>query len=210
MRLLLLLVASLSCGDPPRDDAPIAWSPAGPETPQHVVTIARPTSSGKLRTTASELSGDAVAIGCPTCHEAGRQASMASTAAGAGPRFHEQVQLVHGDLECKSCHSAKPHLLHTAAGELFAIEQSMTLCSQCHGLIRRAYDNGAHGGMRGYWDLQRGPRTRNDCITCHSPHEPAYPRVTPMPGPRDRFKGQTPSTGSIIEKRFHEHPEAKP
>jgi hypothetical protein len=60
------------------------------------------------------------------------------------------------------------------------------LCGQCHGPQKRDYDHGAHGGMTGYWDRSLGPRKRNPCTACHSPHSPAYPQVWPAPGPRDR------------------------
>ena len=78
----------------------------------------------------------------------------------------------------------------------------MRLCSQCHGLIRTAYDNGAHGGMRGYWDLQRGPRERNNCIACHNPHSPAHPQVIPVAGPKDKRVYRRVHEGSIIDQRF--------
>ena len=52
---------------------------------------------------------------------------------------------------------------------------------------RRDYDHGAHGGMQGYWDLRRGPRTRNHCVECHDVHSPAFGAFRPMPAPRDRF-----------------------
>tara|TARA_R110002096_G_scaffold239101_1_gene430716 strand:- start:76858 stop:77229 length:372 start_codon:yes stop_codon:yes gene_type:complete len=117
--------------------------------------------------------------------------------------MHTEVVLAHGNLECASCHLADtPDLLHIAAGESFSISESMRLCSQCHGLIRTAYDNGAHGGMRGYWDLQRGPRERNDCIACHNPHSPAHPQVIPAPGPNDKNVYREVHEGSIIDQRF--------
>jgi hypothetical protein len=46
-----------------------------------------------------------------------------------------------------------------------------------------------HGGMRGHWDLSRGPRERNHCVACHDPHAPAFGQFEPVPGPRDRFTG---------------------
>jgi predicted CXXCH cytochrome family protein len=43
--------------------------------------------------------------------------------------------------------------------------------------------------MNGYWDLSKGPRERHSCLNCHDPHKPAYPKVMPAPGPKDRFLG---------------------
>ena len=62
-------------------------------------------------------------------------------------------------------------------------------CAQCHGPQYRDYRHGAHGGMRGHWDLSRGPRERNHCVACHDPHAPAFGQFEPVPGPRDRFTG---------------------
>ena len=66
---------------------------------------------------------------------------------------------------------------------------ALRLCAQCHGPQYRDYRHGAHGGMRGHWDLSRGPRERNHCVACHDPHAPAFGQFEPVPGPRDRFTG---------------------
>jgi hypothetical protein len=63
----------------------------------------------------------------------------------------------------------------------------MALCAQCHGTQKRDYDHGAHGGMRGYWDLKRGPRERNHCVSCHDPHAPKFGTFMPVHPPKDRF-----------------------
>ncbi len=122
---------------------------------------------------------------------------------GAPKGLHDHVEIAHGGLACASCHVlGAPQQLHTAAGDKLPIDEAMTLCSQCHGPQRRNYDHGAHGGMRGHWDLQRGPRQRNDCVTCHPAHAPAYPKVTPVPGPKDRFGNPRVHPGSLVETRY--------
>ena len=63
----------------------------------------------------------------------------------------------------------------------------MTLCSQCHGPQATAFEHGAHGGMNGYWDLTRGPQMKNNCIDCHDPHVPAYPKMIVGFKAKDRF-----------------------
>ncbi len=179
-----------------------AWQPPSTNTQLHPVTIVRPSSAGKLATNREEISGSPVAIACATCHSAGSQPAFVNRK-GVVKEFHKHVSLRHAGLQCKSCHvEARPDRLHDTSGTEFSILDSMRLCSQCHGLIRRSYDNGAHGGMRGYWDLQRGPRERNDCITCHSPHRPAYPKVAPVAGPKERNARPRRHTASMVEQRY--------
>ncbi|MFT7633353.1 MAG: formate-dependent nitrite reductase cytochrome c552 subunit, partial [Mariniblastus sp.] len=66
----------------------------------------------------------------------------------------------------------------------------MTLCAQCHGPQMTDYEHGAHGGMNGHWDLNRGPQTKNNCVDCHQPHAPKFPKMQPTFKPRDRFLKQ--------------------
>ncbi len=184
------------------------WSPPTDSTETFPVTIARPATSGQVPTQVLELNGEPARVGCATCHGEGSAAAIAKVVPGEARTVHASLLFVHGPLGCDSCHvEGAPEHLHTADREQFPLDQSMRLCSQCHGLIRRAYDHGAHGGMRGYWDLQRGPRTRNDCITCHDPHSPAHTPITPATGPKDRFGRSGPRhPGSAIEERFPEVP----
>jgi hypothetical protein len=102
--------------------------------------------------------------------------------------FHEGLTFRHGGLTCLSCHNGSDYeSLRLADGRSVPFAQSMELCRQCHGPQYRDYVKGAHGGMMGYWDLSRGPRTRNSCVHCHDPHAPAFPQVAPVFPPRDRF-----------------------
>lgn len=203
VRVAAAAFAAFGCGGTARDDAPPPWRPPVDSSALHPVHIARPAASARLATELTEHDGAPAAIGCPTCHVAGTVAPLAEIA--QLPAVHEAVRLRHGSLSCSACHdSTEPSLLHDASGASFSFSDSMRLCSQCHGPIRAAYDHGAHGGMRGYWDLQRGPRTRNDCITCHDPHGPAYPQVQPAEGPRDRFAPPPRQTPSLVEYRFPE------
>lgn len=198
-------VLLLGCG---RDElrpvrpAPPPWTAAGDGDPLHAVEIVRPTSAAGLDTADLEISGTPASVACVTCHAPGAGKAFAQLAE-ATEDFHKHVELTHGDLSCASCHvPGAPQELHTAAGERFPIVEAMTLCSQCHGPQRRNYDHGAHGGMRGHWDLQRGPRQRNDCVACHAAHAPAHPQVTPLPGPKDRFANPRVHPGSLVERRY--------
>ncbi len=98
------------------------------------------------------------------------------------------MRYAHGERTCLSCHNARDYdTLRLADGSALAYRNVIKLCAQCHGPQYRDYRHGSHGGMNGYWDLSRGPRYRNNCVDCHDPHAPAYPRVRPAPPPRDRF-----------------------
>lgn len=210
MRGSLMLTAAGSCvlfaclGEEPRPADLKVWTPPTADTPLHPVTIARPSSAAALNTAATEISGTPAAIACATCHAAGSGAAFAARA-GTQANYHQHVDIKHGGLTCASCHvPGAPGKLHRAAGQQFPLVESLELCSQCHGPQRRNYEHGAHGGMRGYWDRQRGPRQRNDCIVCHAAHAPAYPKVTPVLGPIDRFAAPRLRPGSLVEQRYGE------
>lgn len=178
------------------------WTAPSVDTQLYPVAVARPTSAIGLNTTHLESNETAAAIVCATCHLAGSTPAF-STRPGAPGNYHVHVKIEHGGLTCPSCHvPGKPGWLHRAGGQRFPLVESMELCSQCHGPQRRNYDHGAHGGMRGYWDRARGPRQRNDCIICHAAHSPAYPKVTPVRGPRDPFVKARHHGGSLVERRY--------
>jgi len=131
--------------------------------------------------------GEAVSVSCMTCH-ATREPNLDLGLGGAVPKeFHPNLHYAHGGLSCLSCHDAGNYdALRRADGRLIAFPQaSQNLCSQCHGPQTRDYAHGSHGGMRGYWDLSRGERTRNSCTDCHDPHAPAFPAVSPVFAPKD-------------------------
>ena len=198
-----LLLLGMGCSsESARNDVPAPWTAPADLATTYPVELAPPRVSAKLLTALVEINGESARIGCPTCHVEGSVPALAHDNDTAD--VHAAIVLQHGDLRCSSCHAPdQPDQLHDSAQQRFPIEESMKLCSQCHGLIRRAYDNGAHGGMRGYWDLQRGPRTRNDCIACHAPHAPALPQVTPVAGPNDRSDRKAVHAGSAIEQRLY-------
>ncbi len=112
---------------------------------------------------------------------------MPDSAAGIGGP-HAGLEVKHGDLACASCHAptSRSHL-RLADGREIPLRDAMALCAQCHGTQKRDYDHGAHGGMRGYWDLTRGPRERNHCVSCHDPHAPKFGTFMPVHPPKDRF-----------------------
>lgn len=135
--------------------------------------------------TATAADGREIPIACGTCHGA----DWKPTAHPALTHFHQDMHHHHGELSCQSCHDPDDgyQSLRLADGRRVAYADSMTLCAQCHGPQARDYARGAHGGMRGYWDVSRGPRERLSCTACHDPHAPAYPQLMPLPHANDRF-----------------------
>lgn len=131
--------------------------------------------------------GNAVTVSCSTCH-ATRDPNFDNKTAATLNEFHGTLKLAHGNISCLSCHNANDYdSLKLADGSRVEYADVMTLCGQCHGPQMRDYQHNVHGGMNGYWDLSKGPRTKNNCVDCHNPHAPQFPRMQPTFKPRDRF-----------------------
>ncbi|MBK1879885.1 hypothetical protein [Pelagicoccus mobilis] len=151
---------------------------------RHEVTIqgtpATPTVLADL-----SKSGRQTEVACTTCHTT-RSPQTDQKLPEDLDEFHQGLKKQHGSLSCLSCHNADNYdTLRLADGSAVSFENTMQLCAQCHGPQFRDYTNGSHGGMNGYWDLSRGPRTRNACNVCHDPHAPAYPQLIPVFPPKD-------------------------
>ncbi len=158
--------------------------------PVHIPTPEQP----RVRTGKFHANGTPKTIACGTCH-ATKEPNLQLTSGEALQEFHRGLKYAHGSLTCLSCHNPNDYdQLRLADGRSLPFQQSMTLCAQCHGPQHRDYQRGSHGGMTGFWDLTKGPRTRNHCMTCHDPHAPAYPQmmsvfkplVTESPSNNDR------------------------
>lgn len=155
--------------------------------PVHPVEIRRHPAP-RVRSGAVDHAGLPATIACSTCH-AVRTPNPANRSAADLDQFHQGLQFQHGDNTCLSCHDPGDYdSLRLSDGRRLPFEESIQLCSQCHGPQRRDFDHGAHGGMNGHWDLRRGGRSRNTCIDCHDPHVPRYQGAIPMPHARDRFQ----------------------
>ncbi len=130
--------------------------------------------------------GAPITASCTTCH-ATRTPNRANTAKDLDA-FHQGLKFNHANLSCYSCHNDQDYqTLKLADTKTIPFQEVMTLCAQCHNSQATAYKHGAHGGMNGHWDLSRGPRYKNSCITCHDPHAPQYPTLRPKFKPIDRF-----------------------
>jgi nitrate/TMAO reductase-like tetraheme cytochrome c subunit len=136
-----------------------------------------------MNTGVSGPDGRAARAPCGTCHGFVEPKDKYATANRLGA-FHKGVEIAHGGQSCRTCHTV-PGLdaFNLAGGEKVSYDEVMRLCGQCHAQRLQEYERGAHGGMTGYWDLGRGPRSRNHCLDCHNPHAPAIPRMTPAPAP---------------------------
>ncbi len=154
---------------------------------KHKVTIHQPSGPPRVDIGLSSMHGEKLSVACSTCHTT-REPNIANRSTADLDEFHKGMRFSHGNLTCLACHNPKDYdTLHLADRTAVSFQEVMSLCSQCHGTQRRDYDHGAHGGMTGYWDLSRGPRVRNNCVDCHNPHEPKFPKMNPTFKPRDRF-----------------------
>lgn len=153
---------------------------------RHEVHIHRPSAPLAIDVALQDGTNRTATVACATCHEL-REPDPTRRVASDLEHFHRDLPFEHGGLTCVSCHERPSYAsFRLADGTSVPPEDVMDLCRQCHGTQARAYDHGAHGGMSGYWDLSRGPRVRNNCIDCHDPHAPAFPRMRPTFKPKDR------------------------
>jgi hypothetical protein len=157
-----------------------AQEPYAPQ-PRFQASVNRPYATLAATTPRKDVLGKPARVPCMTCH-ATVGAQPENQQARHLPGFHQGINLVHGDLTCRSCHKVPGFEdLVRADGTPIPYAQAMTLCGQCHARRVTEYENGAHGGMTGSWDLSRGPRARNHCLDCHDPHAPAVGPVLPAP-----------------------------
>lgn len=186
--VIIILLVSLSvwgCSQARADSSETARIDPEPPAPEsstlHPVTIHRPYPSLGMNTGDKEHDGRPARAPCRTCHDH-VQPKPEYEHASRLERFHTGVEIQHGGQSCRTCHAAPSFdTFNLAGGQTVAYDEVMKLCGQCHAQRLVEYEHGAHGGMRGHWDLRRGPRSRNHCIDCHNPHAPAIPRMLPAP-----------------------------
>lgn len=160
----------------------------------HAVTIRRPAGPPRIELAQSDPQGRSGSVACSTCHSV-RQANLENRSPATLDEFHQGMTFDHGKLACYACHNpSDSDSLRLADGTSVEFSDVMTLCAQCHGPQATAFAHGAHGGMTGYWDLKRGPQTKNNCIDCHDPHAPQYPKMIVGFKPKDRFNAPSSET----------------
>lgn len=174
-------------GGAPEPAAEPAASPTALPAPDAgVVHISRP--AGPPTVVLETPAGGEARVSCSACHGEAGSPEVASDA--ELDAFHQGLTLRHGELSCLACHNPDGmDTLRRADGRALPYADVMDLCAQCHGPQARDYRRGSHGGMNGYWDLERGGRQRNGCLACHDPHAPAYGQVQPVFPPRSRWRG---------------------
>ncbi len=151
------------------------------------------TNTATVRMSAAELirtGGDTSGLACNACHDEKKPVALHLDASQNVILADEHKDLVvrHGRHNrnnlCFNCHDqARLELLQTRDGRKFKIEESTPLCGSCHGPTYRDWEAGIHGRLGGYWRREQGAVVRQDCVSCHDPHAPAFPSMTPGPGP---------------------------
>jgi len=164
----------------------------------HPVIIRQPSGPPRIQLAGSDPQGRVGNVACSACHSL-RQPNLDNETAATLDEFHQGMTCDHGSIACYACHNPNDSdVLRLADGSSVAYENVMTLCSQCHGMQADSFTHGAHGGMNGHWDLGRGPQRKNNCIDCHDPHAPRYPKMIVGFKPKDRFNAPS------IEDSQHE------
>lgn len=143
-------------------------------------------STAQLRQTGGDTSG----VECYTCHERSKVMQLHFNTNGllVLPKEHQDLTMRHGrnnrNNTCFNCHNqTNMEALLTRDGRVLKIEQSTLLCANCHGPTYRDWEVGVHGRVSGYWDRTLGAVTKQDCVSCHDPHNPEFPSRKPAPGP---------------------------
>ncbi|MEO8270949.1 MAG: cytochrome c3 family protein [Aureliella sp.] len=151
------------------------------------VVIRKPAGPPQIKLAGSDPQGRSASVACSTCHSV-RPPNRDNKTPQSLDEFHQGLQFNHGQLSCYSCHNPEnADVLRLADGTVVEYADVMLLCTQCHSKQAESFAHGAHGGMNGFWDLSRGPQTKNNCIDCHDPHAPNYPKMIVDFKPRDRF-----------------------
>ncbi len=115
---------------------------------------------------------------CSNCHIeslAALQLQAHAANAEVPQQAHWDINLKHADetvMTCLTCHTAdNMDSLHTLTDEPIGFDDSYQLCAQCHAQQHKDWQGGAHGKQVGGW---APPRVVNNCVDCHSPHQPAW------------------------------------
>ncbi|KAA1258448.1 Doubled CXXCH motif protein [Rubripirellula obstinata] len=156
------------------------------ETPFPVI-VRKPIGPPRIELAGTDPQGRTGSVACSTCHSV-RKPNLENKTVATLDEFHQGMEFSHGKVACYACHNPKDSdSLRLADGTSVAYQDVMTMCAQCHSKQAESFANGAHGGMNGHWDLSRGPQMKNNCIDCHDPHAPSYPKMIVGFKPKDRF-----------------------
>jgi len=161
--------------------------------------VANFASGGAAINQLARTGGDVSGLDCLACHDKGKTLVLKVDAANHAilPKEHEDLVMRHGRNDrndnCFNCHDpVQLDLLVTRDGRKLKLTDSTLLCGNCHGPTLRDWEAGIHGRTSGHWDRARGPIERQDCVSCHNPHSPAFPEIKPAPGPQNRRNDEPP------------------
>jgi hypothetical protein len=168
------------------------WDRPAPLPPIPLVE-ASVTNTATVRTNLAELmrrGADLSDFDCYGCHDKKKPPQLRFDAHHnlVVPEEHSDIVMGHGRHNrnnlCYNCHDeANLEGLQTRDGRELKLSESTPLCGSCHGPTYRDWEAGVHGRISGYWNRQLGPIVRQDCVSCHNPHSPAFPGRKPAPGP---------------------------
>jgi hypothetical protein len=119
--------------------------------------------------------------------------------------FHTQKVLDHGTQKgwCYRCHTADDiDHLHLPDGTKVGFDEAYELCGACHGDKLRDWNAGIHGLTTGFW---LGDRDRRSCPSCHDPHKPRFPLMTPEHPPARPRTAPAESRAAREEPNAEEH-----
>lgn len=161
------------------------------------------TNTEPVRLSAAELirtGGDTSGLACNACHDEKKPVKVHLDADSNVilPEEHKDLVMRHGrnnrNEHCFNCHdSTNLELLQTRDGRKLKVEESTKLCASCHGPTYRDWEAGIHGRLSGHWDRKKGAVVRQDCVSCHDPHAPAFPSMKPGPGPHPLHAAPAPA-----------------
>lgn len=122
---------------------------------------------------------DLTSFPCTNCHNQ----PLAILQADRDPdlrQAHWDIHLIHAansTMNCTTCHAENNmNSLASLTGEMISLDESFKLCGQCHSTQYRDWQGGAHGKQLNGW---KPPRIAKTCVSCHNPHQPAFPKRFP-------------------------------
>lgn len=163
------------------------------------------TNAATARLSASQViksGGDASGLDCYACHEKEKTPKISTDAKGNVilSKEHSDLVMQHGRNEtCFNCHDPKKlDVMRGRDGKQYTWEETSQLCGTCHGTTYNDWELGLHGRISGYWDKQKGGTLREECASCHHPHAPRFPSMSPAPGPHPLH-----SKNKALKERSH-------
>ncbi len=116
---------------------------------------------------------------CSNCHTEPLEIMKKSLVEGT-KKAHWDIAMAHATenvMNCSTCHAKdNMNLLTSLTGALIEMDKSYQLCSQCHSRQYHDWEGGAHGKQLNGW---APPRVAKTCVSCHNPHQPAFPKRFP-------------------------------